>query len=84
MEHVGVKDAPFYGGAHLQARVDASNVLNHLSYDLSNRNVFNTTGPTTVTITQGYALPSNPYFQQPSAVFNGGIRSLTLGLKPVF
>jgi hypothetical protein len=51
---------------------------------LSNRNVFNTTGPTTVTITQGYALPSNPYFQQPSAVFNGGIRSLTLGLKPVF
>ena len=83
MEHVGIKDAPFHG-AHLQARVDASKVLNHLSYDLNNRNVFNATGPTTVTITQGYALPSDPDFQQPSTVFIGGIRSLTLGLKPVF
>jgi len=49
-------------GTHLQARADASNVLNHLSYDLSNRNVFNTTGPTTVTITQEYALPSKSRF----------------------
>jgi hypothetical protein len=58
-------------GTHLQARVDASKVLNHLSYNLSNRNVFNTTGPTTVPITKGYALPSNRDFQQLSAVFNG-------------
>ena len=71
-------------GTHLPARVDAFNMLNQFSYALSNRNVFNTAGPTTVTITQGYALPSDPDFQQPSAFFNGGIRSLTLGLKPVF
>jgi hypothetical protein len=42
---------------HLQARVDASNVLNHVSYALSNQNVFNTTGPTTVTITQNMRCP---------------------------
>ena len=44
-------------GTHLQARVDASNVLNHVSYALSNQNVFNTTGPTTVTITQNMRCP---------------------------
>jgi hypothetical protein len=64
--------------------VDAFSVLNHFSYALSNGNIFNTAGPTTVTITQGYALPSDPDFQQSSAFFNGGICSLTLGLKPVF
>ena len=84
MEYVGVKDAPFHGGDSFASESGCLQDTESLSYNLSNQNVFDTTGPTTVAITQGYGLPSNRDFQQLSAVFNGGIRSFTWGLKPVF
>ena len=62
-------------GQQTQERTESFN------YDLINRNVFNTTGPTTVTITPGYALPSDPDFQQPSAVFKGGNSFADLGIE---
>jgi len=71
-------------GKYLQARADVFNILNHPSFALSNGNVFNATGITTATTTQGYALPTDPNFLQPSAFFSGGFRSMTLGLKFVF
>jgi hypothetical protein len=84
VEHVGVKDAPFHGGDSFASE---SGCLQHtasftLRFEHSERLQHHR--PTTVTITQEYALPTDPDFQQPSAVFNGEIRSLTLGLKPVF
>lgn len=69
---------------YLQARADVFNVLNHPSYALSNGNIFNAAGTTTATTTQGYALPTDPNFLQPSAFFSGGIRTMTLSLKLVF
>ena len=71
-------------GMYLQARADVFNILNHPSYALSNGNIFNAAGTTTATTTQGYALPTDPNFLQPSAFFSGGIRSMTLSLKLVF
>ena len=48
---------------------------------MSNYNVFNTTSPTTVPITKGYALPSNRDFQQLSAVFQRGNSFVHLGIE---
>jgi outer membrane receptor protein involved in Fe transport len=79
-----MKTLHFTERTSLQARVDVFNILNHPSYALSNGNVFNAAGTTAATTTQGYALPFDPNFLQPSAFFSGGIRSMTLGLKLVF
>jgi hypothetical protein len=84
VEHVDVKDHHFTEWTYLLARADAFNILNHFSYTLSNWSAFNAAGTSTATTTQGYALPFDPNFLQPSAFFSGGIRSLTLGLKLVF
>jgi outer membrane receptor protein involved in Fe transport len=78
------KNFHFSEGTYLQAKVDVFNVLNHPSFALSNGNVFSTAGITTATTTQGYVLPTNPNFLNPSAFFSGGIRSMTLGLKLFF
>lgn len=78
------KNFHFTEGTYLQARADVFNILNHPSYALSNGNVFNVAGTTTATTTQGYILPTDPNFLQPSAFFSGGIRSMTLSLKLVF
>ena len=78
------KSFHFTEGKYLQAKVDIFNILNHANYALSNGNVFNVAGTTTATTTQGYALPFDPNFLQPSKFFSGGIRSMTLGLKFVF
>jgi len=83
--NLGVAKRLYFGESkYLQARVDVFNVLNHPSYALSNGNVFNATGITTATTTQGYALPFDPNFLHASSFFSGGNRSLTLGLKFVF
>jgi len=79
-----VKNFHFTESKFLQLKADFFNVLNHPSYALSNGNVFNATGITTATTTQGYVLPTDPNFLNPSAFFSGGIRSITLGLKFVF
>src|SRR5277367_620377 len=79
-----VKNIHFTESKFLQVKADFFNVLNHPSYALSNGNVFNATGITTATTTQGYVLPTDPNFLSPSAFFSGGIRSITLGLKFVF
>jgi outer membrane receptor protein involved in Fe transport len=79
-----MKTLHFTERTSLQARIDVFNILNHPSYALSNGNVFNAAGTTAATTTQGYALPFDPNFLQPSAFFSGGIRSMTLGLKLVF
>jgi Carboxypeptidase regulatory-like domain/TonB dependent receptor len=71
-------------GKSLQAKVDVFNILNHKNYALSNGNVFSTAGVTTATTTQGFVLPTDPNFLNPSAFFSGGIRSITLGLKLKF
>jgi len=78
------KSFHFTEGKYLQAKVDVFNILNHANYALSNGNVFSTAGVTTATTTQGYVLPGDPNFLQPSKFFSGGIRSMTLGLKFVF
>jgi outer membrane receptor protein involved in Fe transport len=78
------KNFHFTEGKYLQAKVDVFNILNHANYALSNGNVFSTAGVTTATTTQGYVLPGDPNFLQPSKFFSGGIRSMTLGLKFVF
>src|SRR5271168_1153550 len=79
-----VKNIHFTESKFLQVKADFFNVLNHPSYALSNGNVFNVAGTTTATTTQGYVLPTDPNFLNPSAFFSGGIRSITLGLKFVF
>ena len=78
------KSFHFTEGKYLQAKVDVFNILNHANYALSNGNVFSTAGVTTATTTQGYVLPGDQNFLQPSKFFSGGIRSMTLGLKFVF
>ncbi len=69
------KNFHFTEGKYLQAKVDVFNILNHANY---------AAGVTTATTTQGYVLPSDPNFLQPSKFFSGGIRAMTLGLKLVF
>jgi hypothetical protein len=69
---------------YFQFKADFFNILNHPSYALSNGNVFNSAGITTATTTQGYVLPTDPNFLQPSSFFSGGIRSITFALKFIF
>lgn len=79
-----VKNFHLSESKYFQVKADFFNVLNHASYALSNGNVFNVAGTTTALTTQGYVLPTDPNFLNPSAFFSGGIRSITLGLKFVF
>ncbi len=74
----------FSEGKYLLVKADVFNILNHPNFALSNGNIFSTAGVTTATTTQGFALPTDPNFLQPSKFFSGGIRSITLGLKLVF
>ncbi len=78
------KKTYFGEGKYLLVKADVFNVLNHPSFALSNGNIFSNAGVTTATTTQGFALPTDPNFLQPSKFFSGGIRSMTLGLKFVF
>jgi outer membrane receptor protein involved in Fe transport len=78
------KNFHFTESKYLQFKADFYNILNHPSYALSNGNVFSGAGITTATTTQGYVLPTDPNFLQPSSFFSGGIRSITLGLKFIF
>ena len=69
---------------YLLVRADVFNVLNHPSFALSNGNVFSNAGVTVATTTPGYVLPADPNFLNAPAVFSGGFRSITLGLKFIF
>ena len=78
------KKTSFGEQKYLLVRADVFNVLNHPSFALSNGNAFSNSGVTVATTTQGYVLPADPNFLNAPAVFSGGFRSMTLGLKFVF
>ena len=77
------KSVYFSEARSLQFGAQVFNILNHPNYALSNGNIFNASGISAATATQGYVLPFDPTFLQPGQ-FGGGIRSMILSLKLTF
>jgi len=69
---------------YFQVRAEFFNLLNHRNFTISNGNIFSTAGITTATGNPAYALAAvgSPFLD--AKVFNGGSRTITLGLKFIF
>jgi hypothetical protein len=70
---------------YFQIRAEAFNVFNHRNFTISNGNIFNTAGVATATGNPGYAqAAAGPAAFLNAQAFNGGSRTMVLGVKFVF
>ncbi len=70
---------------YFQIRAEAFNALNHRNFTVSNGNIFNAAGVSAATGNPAYSqAAAGPDFFLNSKVFNGGSRTMVLGVKFIF